>query len=87
VPDALQRFLLQHGARYWRDIDRKPEPRTRTIIHSVNESIDKSVFARCRADPSYQPENLKAWAEKHGVTLTDIQTSVRADDPSVVVPD
>jgi uncharacterized protein (DUF2235 family) len=87
VPDALQRYLLQHGVRYWRDIDRQPEPRTRTIIHTVNESIDKSVFARCRTDPNYQPENLKAWAVKHGVTLTDIQTSVRADDPSVAVPD
>jgi hypothetical protein len=87
VPDALQKVFLQHGARYWREIDRAPEPRTQTNVHTLNESIDKSVFERCRADPKYQPQNLVNWAQKHGITLTNVMTSIRADDPSTIVPD
>jgi uncharacterized protein (DUF2235 family) len=87
IPDVLQKLLLQHGERYYRPIDRAPEPRTSTIIHTINESIDKSVFDRCRADENYRPVNLKAWAMKHGQTLEHIQTSVRADDPSIPVAD
>ena len=87
IPDVLQRVLLQHGDRYYRPIDRPPEPRTSTIIHTINESIDKSVFERCRSDANYRPANLAAWATKHGVKLEEIRTSVRADDPSIPVLD
>jgi uncharacterized protein (DUF2235 family) len=87
LPDILQQVLLQHGSRYWREIDRAPETRKTTIVHTVNETIDISVFERCRAVPSYKPTNLVKWAEKHEVKLADILTSVRANDPSVAVPD
>ena len=87
APDVLQKVFLQHGARYWREIDRAPEPRTQTIIHTINESIDNSVFERCRADPRYRPQNLANWAQKHRITLTNVMTSIRADDPSTIVPD
>jgi uncharacterized protein (DUF2235 family) len=87
IPDLLQTVLLQHGARRWRPIDRAPEPRILTSIHTINESIDKSVFDRCRADGNYRPRNLLDWAQKHNVNLIGITTSVRADDPSIVVSD
>lgn len=87
IPDLLQTVLLQHGSRHWRPIDRAPEPRISTVIHTINESIDRSVFDRCRANGNYRPQNLVDWAQKHNVNLIDITTSVRADDPSVVVPD
>jgi len=87
IPDLLQQILLQHGSRYWREIDRLPETRKSTIVHTVNESIDKSVFERCRADPTYKPINLVNWAAKHKVKLTDLQTSVRAGNPAAAAPE
>jgi uncharacterized protein (DUF2235 family) len=86
LPDDLLR-IAQMGKRYYRPIDRAPEPRSTTVIHTVNETIDKSVFDRWRQDADYRPPNLIAWAEKHGVDPANIQTSVRADTPSVAVPD
>ena len=86
-PDFLQKVILQHGARHWRPINRAPESRMYTDIHTINELIDKSVFDRCRAHLNYQPQNLVDWAQSHGRNLVDIMTSVRADDPSIVVTD
>jgi uncharacterized protein (DUF2235 family) len=51
---------------------------------TINETIDGSVFDRCRADPSYRPRNLVAWAGSRD--LASISGSVRADDPSVIIP-
>ncbi|QXX76133.1 DUF2235 domain-containing protein [Methylovirgula sp. HY1] len=85
--DILQEVVLQHGMRHWRPIARAPEPRTITIIHTINESIDKSVFDRCRTNPTYRPQNLVNWEAEKGKSLTEIETSVSADTPSVAVPD
>jgi hypothetical protein len=84
--DILQR-VKQLNVRHWRGIDRAPVPRPTTNIHTINETIDKSVFGRFRADPNYRPKNLVKWAQKHGQDLTTITWSVRADDPRVAVPD
>jgi hypothetical protein len=35
IPDLLQTVLLQHGSRHWRPIDRAPEPRISTVIHTI----------------------------------------------------
>jgi hypothetical protein len=54
---------------------------------NVNETIDKTVFERWRADPTYRPRNLLEWAERKKVDPAKLTNSVRADDPSVEVPD
>ena len=54
---------------------------------NVNETIDASVFERWRADPTYRPKNLTEWAQRKKVDPAQLQTSVRADDPRVTVPD
>jgi uncharacterized protein (DUF2235 family) len=54
---------------------------------NVNETIDANVFKRWRADPTYRPQNLVEWAERKHVDPGKLQTSVRADDPNVAVPD
>jgi hypothetical protein len=51
----------------------------------VNETIDQSVFGRWAVDQTYRPKNLKNWASQHQVDPGAIKSSVRADDPSVVV--
>jgi hypothetical protein len=87
IPDVILNVFEQKGERYWRKIDRAPEPRPLTNIHTINESIDRSVFDRCRTNPAYRPHNLRDWAQKYGRDLTTLTTSVRADDPSTIVPD
>jgi hypothetical protein len=54
---------------------------------NVNETIDMSVFDRWRKDPSYRPKNLVEWSQRKKVDPASLQTSVRADDPNVQVPD
>jgi hypothetical protein len=44
--------------RFYREIDRTPEERSATIIHTINETVDVSVFDRWRATASYRPPNL-----------------------------
>jgi hypothetical protein len=46
-----------------------------------------SVFKRWRADPTYRPSNLVEWAQRKKVDPAQLQTSVRADDPTAEVPD
>jgi hypothetical protein len=54
---------------------------------NVNETIDASVFERWRADPTYRPINLAEWAQRKKVDPSQLQTSVRANDPRVSVPE
>jgi hypothetical protein len=70
----------------YREIDRPPEERSVTVVHTINETIDVSVFERWQDDPSYRPPNLVTWAAKHGVDPKDIESSIRADEPSVEIP-
>jgi hypothetical protein len=57
-----------------------------TVVHTINESIDISVFYRWRKNPKYRPPNLFAWANKHGIDPVNITSSVRADDPALTIP-
>lgn len=52
---------------------------------TINETIDKSVFDRWHADPSYRPDGLADWARRRNVVIDNLRTSLRADDPNVVL--
>ena len=79
--------LLHAGQRYWRPIGRLPEPRTHTVVHTVNETIDASVFERWRMGSEYRPRNLADWAEFHKVKIEDLTGSRLAADPTRPAPD
>jgi len=70
----------------YREIDRPPEEKSVTIVHTINETIDISVFDRWRNNPSYRPPNLLTWATKHGLNPKDIKSSILANDPTVEIP-
>lgn len=55
--------------------------------HTVNETIDASVFARWNGNAGYRPPNLAAWAVRHGVDVARLNSSVLADDPNSPAPD
>jgi hypothetical protein len=71
----------------YRTIGREPDIREDGSHINVNETIDASVFERWRAVPTYRPANLVEWAQRKKVDPAQVQTSVRADDPGVGVPD
>ena len=71
----------------YRIIGREPDVRANGTYINENETIDVSVFQRWRADPKYRPTNLVEWAQRKKVDPAQLQTSVRADDPHVAVPD
>ena len=68
---------------YYRTIGAAPLVFGDLTTTTINETIDGSVFDRCRAEPSYRPPNLVAWAGSRD--LASIQGSVRADDPSIAI--
>ncbi|MET4351904.1 uncharacterized protein (DUF2235 family) [Bradyrhizobium sp. RT9b] len=71
----------------YRTIGREPDVRDDGSHINVNETIDASVFKRWRADPTYRPANLVDWAKRKKIDPAQLQSSVRADDPGVDVPD
>jgi uncharacterized protein (DUF2235 family) len=71
----------------YRTVGREPDVREDGSHVNVNETIDANVFKRWRADPAYRPANLVEWAQRKKVDPAQFQTSVRADDPRVDVPD
>jgi uncharacterized protein (DUF2235 family) len=76
--------VLTLGKRYFRPIGAEPVEGPDTIVATINETIDLTVFDRLRADPLYRPENLLNWAKQRNVDATKIARSVRADDASPV---
>ncbi len=93
IDDSFKAFMggtyaLLHGEqRHWRAIDRPPEPRTETTVHTINETIDASVFERWRNDGKYRPQNLADWAQRHSVNIEDLGTSCLASDPGAPAAD
>jgi uncharacterized protein (DUF2235 family) len=79
--------LLKFGQPYYREIARAPEERKITVVHTINETIDPSVFERWRLDEKYRPQNLRNWAERHKLKVEEIHSAVRADNPQEQVPD
>ena len=74
-------------SRYFRRIGENPKEAGNRTTTNVNETIDASVFHRWRVDASYRPKNLADWAKQYGVDMSTLTTSVRADAPTVGVPD
>lgn len=93
IDDSFKAFL--HGAyallhaeqRHWRPIGRQPVTLTETVVHTINETIDASVFERWRQVETYRPQNLADWAAAHGVRIEDLKASCLASDPKTAVPD
>ncbi|MCB0873025.1 MAG: DUF2235 domain-containing protein [Thermoleophilia bacterium] len=56
--------------RHWREIDRPARATTSMtgFSHTLNETIDESVFERWRTDPRYRPSNLADWFTRTGTT-------------------
>lgn len=73
--------------RLYRPIGRAPEVREDGTHANVNETVDASVFQRWRADPGYRPKNLVEWASRRRIDPATVYQTVRADDPTVPVPD
>ncbi|MDA9441498.1 hypothetical protein XH98_20900 [Bradyrhizobium sp. CCBAU 51745] len=71
----------------YRTIGREPDIREDGTHINVNETIDANVFKRWRADPTYRPANVIEWARRKKVDPAQFQSSVRADDPTVVASD
>jgi uncharacterized protein (DUF2235 family) len=63
---------------YYRAVGAKPILIRDVTTSTINETIDASVFDRCRSNADYRPRNLLEWAGSGD--LTSIQGSVRADD-------
>ena len=74
------------GRRYYRRIG-LPPANEGPGVSNINETIDASVFGRWRADQSYRPPGLAAWAKMKNVDPGKLATAVRADDPAVAVAD
>jgi uncharacterized protein (DUF2235 family) len=65
---------------YYRPIGADPIPSSETEMReNINETIDASVFERCRADATYRPANLVDWARRRGLDPTTPTTSVMAN--------
>src|SRR3978361_1837890 len=58
--------LLTLGMRYYRRIGLPPESEG-PGVSNINETIDSSVFDRWRADKTYRPPGLAAWANMKNV--------------------
>ena len=71
---------------YYRPIGVAPKAEGAGVTN-INETIDGSVFERWRADTTYRPPALLAWAESKGVDPGAIISAVRTDDPKVMVAD
>jgi hypothetical protein len=71
---------------YYRPIGMPPKDEGPGVTN-INESIDASVFDRWRADTTYRPPALQAWATMKGVDPATFTSAVRTDDPKVVVGD
>jgi hypothetical protein len=71
---------------FYRTIGQAPDERDDGAHINVNETIDKTVFDRWRADSLYRPRNLVEWAMREKVDPAKLTSSVRADDPGSAVP-
>ena len=77
--------LLTLGIRFQRPIGVPPASEG-PGVSNINETINSSVFDRWRADNTYRPPGLQAWAKMKSVDPGKIASAVRADDPAVAVP-
>jgi uncharacterized protein (DUF2235 family) len=79
--------VLTFGKHFFRTIGAEPVNVGDAVTTTINETIDGTVFDRWRHDTSYRPRNLVEWAERHNVNPSEVNNSVRADDPKATVAD
>jgi uncharacterized protein (DUF2235 family) len=72
--------IYKLGRRYYRPIDTPPLEEGEGVIN-INETIDRAVFDRWRADSKYRPPALVAWSKAHNVDPSKISTAVWANEP------
>lgn len=77
--------VLTFGKHYYRSIGVEPVDSGDTILTTINETIDATVFERWQSDALYRPKNLVDWATRRGVDLAALNMTVRADDPKAAV--
>jgi uncharacterized protein (DUF2235 family) len=70
---------------FYRPVGPAPDKGTQATTARINETIDGSVFDRWRADKSYRPPNIAAWAKGKDVDPGNVARAVRATDPKVGV--
>jgi uncharacterized protein (DUF2235 family) len=71
--------LATMGRRFYRPIGPDSVPSSATgMRENINETIDASVFERWRADRTYRPTNLIAWAQRRKVDVAALNTAVMA---------
>lgn len=91
VADSYSQFMggayCRFSSKHYRQIGQTEIVVQGTESRTVNETIDFSVFDRCRADEGYRPQNLVDWAKRKDVELTMPKSAVLADAPSVAVPE
>ncbi|WP_398470631.1 DUF2235 domain-containing protein [Tardiphaga sp.] len=71
--------------RFYRPIGEDPVPAGGSVRAAINETIDATVFERWRLDANYRPPGLVSWVERRKCQIGKLNTSVRADNPSVAV--
>ena len=79
--------ILTFGKHYYRTIGEPARQTDTGRVVAINESIDSTVFARWRSNPSYRPPNLKDWADRHQVDPASISMSVSANSTTQSIPD
>jgi uncharacterized protein (DUF2235 family) len=85
IPDSYSAFaggvykIAMLGRRFYRPIGPDPVQSSATQMReNINETIDASVFERWRADQTYRPSNLVAWAQRRNVDVAALRTDVMA---------
>jgi uncharacterized protein (DUF2235 family) len=79
--------LASFGIPYLRTIGAPPVETSSTMTENINESIDASVFERCRQEPGYRPKNLAEWAQRRGVQVESLTSAVKCSNPTEVLTD
>jgi uncharacterized protein (DUF2235 family) len=77
---GLYRFVSRP---FYRPVGPPPDAGTAATTARINETVDGSVFDRWRADATYRPPNLDAWAKGKGVDPGKLIGAVRALDPKI----
>jgi hypothetical protein len=65
--------ILKFGRRFYRPIGVRRNKVKGGWSYPVNETIDESVFERCRIDSQYSRDNLNDWASRSGLQLASLR--------------
>jgi len=79
--------VITLGKRFYRPIGVDPVDTDQGRVNTINESIDGTVFARWKADPTYRPQNLVEWSDRRKVDPATLSSSVSAANPMEIIPD